>query len=254
MRQDGSPVSAQPAPPAGQVRVPRVRLAAAVGASVGISLLNDPGLLLAAGGLGLALLLAAILSSGNMSRLLRRLLVVNVFVLMLWLTLPWELGANGLAASDEGRRLALLISLRTNAIALCCIGLLAGMDAFAVARAASGLGLPPKMARLLALMVRYFGLLDDSRRRIERAMRARGFRPGFNLRTLQVLAQLVALLLVHAMLRAERVGMAMRARGFAPHTPPASPANRRRQAAAPALGASLLLLGIVLGSAWLGIG
>ncbi|ENO84743.1 energy-coupling factor transporter transmembrane component T family protein, partial [Thauera linaloolentis] len=162
-----------------------------------------------------ALVLAAAMWRGGAWRpLLGRLLAVNGFVAMLWLTLPWQFGADGIAASAAGRELALQISLRTNAIALCCLGLLSGLDAFAIGRAAAGLGLPPKMARLLTLTVRYFDLLAASRQRIERAMQARGFRPGMNRRTLRVHAQLVALLLVHAMLRAERVGLALRARGF----------------------------------------
>ena len=88
------------------------------------------------------------------------------------------------------------------------------MDALSLARAAAGLGLPPAFSRLLALTVRYVGLLGATHVRIERAARARGLKPGCNRRTLTVAAQTVALLLVHALIRAERAGMAMRARGF----------------------------------------
>ncbi|MFT3758922.1 energy-coupling factor transporter transmembrane component T family protein [Thauera sp.] len=195
-------------------RWPRLRLAAAVGANLAISMLSSHAWLLAAVACGATVMAAALWRSSDRWRLLRRLLAVNGFVALLWLSLPWQLGADGITVSAAGRELALQISLRTNAIALFCLGLLDGLDSFAIGRAAAGLGLPARMARLLALMVRYFGLLAGSRRRIERAMRARGFRPGMNLRTLRVSAQLVALLLVQAMLRAERVEVAMRARGF----------------------------------------
>ena len=45
-------------------------------------------------------------------------------------------------------------------------------------------------------------------------MRARGFRPGLNRRTLYVTAQSVALLLIHALLKAETAQMALKCRGF----------------------------------------
>lgn len=240
-------------------RAPRLRLALAVIASTIISLLADPRWLVVILAGGAALMSIALWQSSERLHLLRRMLVVNLFVAMLWLTLPWSLSLDGITASAAGRELAGLISLRTNAIALWCIGLLAGMDAFAIGRAAAGLGLPHKMARLLTLMVRYFSLLDDSRRRIDRAMRARGFQARCDRRSVQVLAQQVALLLVHAMLRAERIGIAMRARGFAPHVAPRPQtegriAGRPRPAmgqAATLVFAVLLASTSIVGAGWL---
>lgn len=233
--------------------LPRLRLVLALSGSVVLSVLTDPQALGLALGAGAVLALIAVLQGGAAAAtLLRRLLAVNVFVALLWLTLPWQFGVDGVTLSEEGLALAKVISLRSNAIALLCLGLLAGMDAFALARAAAALGLPHKMARLLALTVRYFGLLDDCRRRIERAMRARGFRPGFDWRTVEVTAQLVALLLVHAMLRAERVGVAMRARGFAVRPQTTAAAGDGRRGVRPALGATLVLCALVLGAVLVG--
>jgi len=62
--------------------------------------------------------------------------------------------------------------------------------------------------------VRYIELIGQTRRRLDRAMRARGFVPRANRRSVQVTAQMVALLLAHAITRAERVELALRARGF----------------------------------------
>ena len=45
-------------------------------------------------------------------------------------------------------------------------------------------------------------------------MRARGFRPGVNRRTLYVIAQSVTLLLIHALLKAETAQIALKCRGF----------------------------------------
>lgn len=202
----------------------RLRLGLAIAGSLAISQLDSLRLLMlvdvAAGLLFLATLCRPSLACRP---LIRRLLTVNAFVLMVWLTLPWSLEAGRIVLSDAGLLHAALISLRTNGIALLCISLLAGLDAFAVARAATGLGLPDRLARLMVLTVRYLGVLDDTRQRIDLAMRARGFRPRANRRSFEVIAQQLALVLVHAMLRAERVELALRARGFAP--PAASPGN-----------------------------
>lgn len=194
----------------------RLRLALAVGASVTIALVHSPAALLwllAAGAVGCA---AAVLACElRPAQLARRLLAVNAFFALVWLTLPWELGRDGLAWSADGARLAALISVRGNAIALAVSALLAGVDAYGVARAAAGLGLPAKFTRLMLLMVRYVDLIGDTWRRLERAARARGFVARADRRTLAVLAHLLALLLAHALLRAERIDRALRARAFA---------------------------------------
>lgn len=193
----------------------RVRLALAVIASLVIAALNSlPALLwlLASGAVGSAI--AVLTMETRWRPLARRLLAVNGFLVFVWLTLPWELGPDGFVWSERGVHLATMITVRANAIALAVGALLAGMDAYAVARAGAALGLPVKFARLMLLMVRYVDVIADTWRRGERAARARGFAPGANRRTLVVLAHLLALLLVHALLRAERVDMALRARAF----------------------------------------
>jgi cobalt/nickel transport system permease protein len=193
----------------------RVRVALAVFASVVIALTHDPAalawLLLAA---AVGAIVAVLLREARWREVLRRMLAVNGFLVLVWLTLPWAWQDGALHWSAEGAALALTITARTNAIALGLSALLAGLDAYAIARAAAGLGLPVKLARLLLLTVRYVDLIGETRRRLDRAMRARGFVARANRRSLQVTAQMVALLLAHAITRAERVELALRARGF----------------------------------------
>ncbi|MFN9032016.1 MAG: energy-coupling factor transporter transmembrane component T family protein [Betaproteobacteria bacterium] len=193
----------------------RLRVALAGVASVVVALTNAPAalawlLLTAAAGAAIAVLLR----EARWREVLRRMLAVNGFLVLVWLTLPWAWQDGALGWSADGAALALTITARTNAIALALSALLAGLDAYAIARAAAGLGLPVKLARLLLLTVRYVGLIGETRRRLDRAMRARGFVAGANRRSLQVTAQMVALLLAHAITRAERVELALRARGF----------------------------------------
>lgn len=193
----------------------RVRVALALVASVAIALIDDPRALAWLLGAGLLGCLAALRARElGWRQLGRRLLAVNAFLVMIWLTLPFELTTAGVATDAAGLHLAGVISARTNAIALAVSALLAGMDAYAISRAAAGLGLPVKLARLMLLMVRYIALIGDTWRRLERAVRARGFVARADRRTIQVVAQLLALLLAHALLRAERVELALRARAF----------------------------------------
>ena len=162
-----------------------------------------------------ALLCVAALRLASPGWLLRRVALLNVFVALVWLTLPWQWSAGALSWSEAGVQAALHISLRSNIAGLFCIALLAGMNAFEVAAAAARLGMPARLAQLLLLTVRYLSVLQQTRQQVQRAMQARGFRPRCNWRTVEVLSLQVALILVHALLRAERVAQAMQARGLA---------------------------------------
>ncbi|MFT3803356.1 MAG: energy-coupling factor transporter transmembrane component T [Burkholderiaceae bacterium] len=203
---------------------PRWRLALAVGASVLIARLDSLLVLSVLLWAGLVLLGARLAAArravgrdaahDELRTACRRLVGVNAFVLMIWFVLPWSWDGGGLSWDPAGIAQATRLSLRINAIAVFCTALLSGLDAFGIARAASGLGLPPRLSRLLWLTVRYLGVLDETRRRIDRAMRARGFRATASARTFVVIAHQVALVLVHAIVRAERVDMALRARGW----------------------------------------
>lgn len=193
----------------------RVRLALAVGASVTIAQIESPLSLLWLLAAGAAGCTVAVLTDGlRVAQVARRLLAVNAFLVLVWLTLPLDIGLDGLTWSAQGIELAALITARANAIALAVSALLAGLDAGGIARAAAALGLPGKCARLMLLMVRYVDLIGETWHRLERAARARGFVARADRRTLAVLAHLLALLLAHALLRAERVDMALRARAY----------------------------------------
>ena len=143
-----------------------------------------------------------------------RVLAVNAFVLLLWLTLPWHWSADGVARAPAGVALAVRLSLRANAIALVCSALLAGMQAAAIAQAAAGLGLSDRLVHLSLLMVRYLDLLKEAHVSRVRAARARGFTLRADSRSLGLIGQQTGLLLVQALDRAEGVERAMRARGF----------------------------------------
>jgi cobalt/nickel transport system permease protein len=144
--------------------------------------------------------------------LLRRLAAVNVFALGIWLTVPIDWRA--LALHDAGILLASQITLRINVIALSASLLLARMSGIDLARAVTGLGLPASLGALLAMAVRSVALLAETHARLERAMRARGYRKRFGWRSVRASARLATSLLVHAFVRSERISLGLRARGL----------------------------------------
>lgn len=190
---------------------PRVRVSGAFALSLLLALPAETAALSAGLALGGAL---AVASGLDWRELWPRLKAVNLFVLALACTLPWELGAAGLTFRPQGLDAALVIAVRTNAVCLSASALLRGLGMLEVGTALAAFGLPPKFVRLFLLTVRYLGLLGDTAARLKRAMRARGFRPAANWHTWRAYANLVGMLLVAAIARAERVEAAMKCRGF----------------------------------------
>ena len=196
---------------------PRLRVAAAFVLSCLIAVTQSPtraacGLLFA------SLALAA--SRPPCAPLGRRLAAVNVFILFLWLTVPWSapgptvfrLGL--LSISAEGLRLMTLITLKANAILLLTLACVATMPVAAFGRALGCLGVPNRFVLLLLFTYRAIFLLADEWRRLRMALKLRGFVPGPNLRTYRVFGALVGLTLLRGADRAERMHQAMRLKGF----------------------------------------
>jgi cobalt/nickel transport system permease protein len=144
--------------------------------------------------------------------LINRLAVVNIFVLWIWLTIPVNWPA--IEWNDGGIAMALKLSLRINLIALAVGILLIRMNGIDFARAVVGLGLPQSLGTLIALSVRSIALLENTRARLTQAMRARAYRATVSFRTLRVSSQLVAWLIVHALVRSERIRLGLTARGY----------------------------------------
>ena len=145
---------------------------------------------------------------------LKRWLVFNIFTLLLWATLSWRIGADGIELNPSGMETARLISLRMNLLLFSLWLLLWKMNDALLVQAIGKLPLPPKLIWLFVLTVRYIALLGELQQKMDLAMRARGYRAGLNRRTLYVTAQRVALLLVHALLKAETAQIALKCRGF----------------------------------------
>ena len=160
------------------------------------------------------LFVVCFLHSHQPKHLLKRWLKFNLFSLLLWATLSWKIGEQGIMWNAHGIELATLITLRMNLIVLSVWLFLHHVTDIILVQAIAKLPLPKKLIHLFILSVRYISLLAELNQKMDMAMKARGFQPKCNGFTMKIYAQRVALLLIHAMLKAEKAEMAMKARGF----------------------------------------
>lgn len=161
-----------------------------------------------------ALFVVCFLHSHQPKHLLKRWLKFNLFSVLLWATLSWKIGEQDIMWNVHGIELATLITLRMNLIVLSVWLFLHHVTDTILVQAIAKLPLPTKLIHLFILSVRYISLLAELNQKMDMAMKARGFHPKFNLFTMKVYAQWVALLLIHSMLKAEKAEIAMKARGF----------------------------------------
>ena len=145
---------------------------------------------------------------------LKRWFALIIFIALMWATLSWKIGENGIELNFQGIELAEKLSLRTHLLLISLWLFLWNINDAVLVQAIGKLPLPEKLIQLFVLTVRYIALLGELRQKMDIAMRARGFRPRLNRRTLYVTAQSVALLLIHALLKAEMAQMALKCRGF----------------------------------------
>lgn len=196
---------------------PRVRVPAATAYSFVVALAMGFSVLTAALVISLALVL---LSRVSLKEVAKRLLVVNGFILMLWVLLPPTFGGQALyqlgplSISRSGVVLAARITLKSNAILLCFIALIATMPLATLGHALGRLGVPSKIVQLLLMTYRYIFVFEQEYLRLWRAAKIRAFRPKTNLHTYRTYAYIIGMLFVRAAARAERVHQAMLCRGF----------------------------------------
>ena len=149
-----------------------------------------------------------------------RLLVVNSFIFLLWLMLPFTFpGKNiytlgSLGISQEGIKYALLITIKSNSIILAGIALLSTSSIFNLVHALRHLHFPDKLTQLFFFSYRYIHTIHSEYIRLNNALKIRGFKPQTNLHTYKTYAYLVGMMLVRSYDRSKRVYNAMLCRGF----------------------------------------
>lgn len=199
---------------------PRVLIITATGFSFLFALCETWWVLFAGLLLGLA---AVILSPFGWRDTARRIVIVNVFILLVSITIPlgvpgdvtfrigpWEYTAQGLERAG-------IITLRTNAILLTIYGLIGSIEIVSLGHALSHLRVPAKLIQVLLFTVRYLNTVHLEYLRLRSAMKMRGFHPRANRHTYRTLGNLVGMLLVRSIDRSDRILDAMKCRGFRGH-------------------------------------
>jgi cobalt/nickel transport system permease protein len=151
---------------------------------------------------------------------IKRLAVVNFFLIFIWFFLPFTvpgepwLTLGVITVTRPGLELTLLLTIKVNAAALGAMAVFGTSSVNQLAAAARRLGAPEKLTAVFLLTLRYFHLLKMEYARLRQALKIRAFRPGLNLHTFKTYANLVGILLVRGVDRAERVHAAMLCRGY----------------------------------------
>jgi len=196
---------------------PRTKLLGYIWFALTIAL--STGLMLPFKGLLFGLLLL-LLSRISIFEVLKRMFMVNIFLVPIWILVPMDAHGKLLfmlgpyRATVEGVYEVISITLKANAIVLGGIVMLGTTDLFALAHAMAHLGMPKRLVYLFFIFFRYLTLLHDEYLRLKRAMVARAFVPKTNLHTYRTFAYLVGMLILRSYERAERLYRAMLARGF----------------------------------------
>lgn len=152
---------------------------------------------------------------------LARLGALVVFLALFALPLPllmddsgpgWDLGP--LHFSERGVRVALLLGTKATALVTLMLVLLTSAPLDTLLKAAHVLRVPGLLVQLVALSYRYVFVVADELARLRVALRVRGYRNRANRHSYRTIGHVAGTLLVRSYERSERVGQAMRCRGF----------------------------------------
>jgi len=188
----------------------------------------------------------------SLKALLRRLAVVNVFILFLWITLPFSIEGKTLFSlgrfsfSLEGAVYTFGITLKANAIFLFTISILGTTEVFSLAHALLHLKLPRKLIELFFFFYRYISVLHKEYERLFQAVKMRAFSPRTNLHTWRTYAYLVGMLFIRSYERSQRVYQALILRGFKGEFPLISHFKLRKQDVAFAVAAYGIIIFLLI--------
>lgn len=170
-----------------------------------------------------ALLLAALLvviARLPIKQCIHRILLVNIFIAFLWLFLPFSTEGDiaftlgPLVGTYQGIHLAMLITIKSNAIVWAFIALATTSTITTCGQAMRALYVPQKISLLFLFTWRYLHVILQEYQRLHTAAKIRGFIPRTAMHTYRTYANLIGMVLVKSWDRAERVDKAMRLRGF----------------------------------------
>jgi cobalt/nickel transport system permease protein len=197
---------------------PRWKLAALTLATLSVALLHTLAAAIVA--MAGALLLVA-LGRLPLRWYLSRLGTLALFLIVLVLLLPFivhdggpSLSLGSMRISWYGLRVAVCLCLKALALITLVLVALTTAPLSATLKAAHALFVPGLLVQLVMLTHRYIFVIGAELSRLRIALRVSGFRNRASWHSYHTLAHVAGTLLVRGYERAERVGQAMRCRGF----------------------------------------
>lgn len=194
----------------------RWKLAAGVVFVIATVCLRQPTIAAGAAAVALLLVFVGRLPWGGVCERLRpAAIVILAIVVILAATGPGpRVTLLGLPLSQPGLAMAGLVAAKALGIVLALIALVSSAPAQRTWAAMRRMYVPAGLVQIFHLAYRYVFVIHSESRAVQTAMRARGFRAGLTGRSLAVLGNAVGMLLIRSTERAERVYLAMQARGF----------------------------------------
>jgi cobalt/nickel transport system permease protein len=195
---------------------PRWKLAGLLLATILVAAIRTPQP--ASGALLGALVLAAVARLPS-RWYLRRIVAVGGLVALFTLPLPFLLGGatwplGPFELSVPGLTLAFLVAAKALTVLSLMLVLLASAPLEDTLKAAHALRVPGLLIQLAVMTYRYVFVLFDELARLRVALRVRGYRNRATRHSYRTVGHVAGALLVRGYERAERVGQAMRCRGF----------------------------------------
>jgi cobalt/nickel transport system permease protein len=195
---------------------PRWKLAALAPATLAAALLTTVPTAAVA---SLFALILVLLSGIAWAWYARRMATIALFLALFIIWVPWLVPGDGwdlgsFHLSLAGVMLAALIALKAFTIVTLMLVLWATAPLDSTLKAAHALHVPGLLVQLIVLTYRYVFLLGEELARLRIALRVRGYRNRPNLHSYRTVGHVTGSLLIRSYERAERVGHAMRCRGF----------------------------------------
>ncbi|UCG31018.1 MAG: cobalt ECF transporter T component CbiQ [candidate division WOR-3 bacterium] len=199
---------------------PRVRVLSALFYSIVIAVTGRMEVAFA--GLTAAIIFI-VLARLSARHVLHRLLIVNAFILMLWLILPFSftgkslLQIGPLSMTEQGIHYALMLTVKCNAIILVNLSLLSTCGVFNLVHALDHLRVPNKLIHLLFFIYRYAHVMQHEYCRLRDTLRIRGFKPETSMHTYRTYGAIIGTLMIRGYERSLQIHKAMICRGFRGH-------------------------------------
>lgn len=194
------------------VMSPPLRLLVALLLSVTIAAVTS---FWAAGAALVAALIALALGRTTWQILRPRLLAVNIFLLFMWLIVPFSMSLDLLGQySRTGVLLCLLITIKANALVAIFTAFLSPMSPYTLGAALCGLGCPAKLIWLFLLLECNICILRREWTSLQEAARLRAFAPTASLHCYKTMSALLAQWFIRAWEKARLLQDALLLRGY----------------------------------------